>query len=177
MKVKFIPFAGFLFLFASLVCAGWLAVVRKPEPVNAHDIFVFKKNNTDFKVPDPEEMAQVQDISKKLILIANQKTGMQSDIDLKLFGEKKIAAQVIENRKQRVIAPQFSYRISFTFVSDQNQYCYVNNKFYQQGDVMPDGGKISRIESRQVLILKNNIAEWVPVLTKSVAANKSRQRQ
>ncbi len=163
MKVKYIPLMGFLFLFAGLVCAGWLVVTRTSAPVNAHDILAFKKNSTDFQVPGREEMTRVRDISKKLILIANRKTGIQPDVDLKLFGKKKIAAQVIQNRKERVKTPEFSYQVSFTFVSDQNQYCYINKKFYQQGDVMPDGGKISRIESRQVLITKNNIAEWVPV--------------
>ena len=175
MKVKFIPLVGFLLLFAGLAYAGWLSAIRSPGHVDAYDILSFKQNSADFIVPDKEEIARVQDISKKLILIANPRIGAQPGVNLKLFGEKKIVRQAAPRSRQGIKAPKFSYRVTFTFVSDQNQYCYINSKFYQQGDIMPDGGKISRIESRQVLITKNNIAEWIPVLAKSVTANKSRQ--
>ncbi len=175
MKVKFVPLVGFLLLAAGLIYAGWLAITRVPENVNAHDILAYKQNSTDFKVPSREEIDRVQDLSKKLILIANPKVGTPSGVDLKLFGEKKIVRQVVSHRTQSKKVPKSTYKVTFTFVSDQNQYCYINNKFYQKGDVMPDGGSISRIEPRRVLITKNNIAEWVPVTAKSASSNQSRQ--
>lgn len=172
MKAKFIPLTGFLLLFAGLGYAGWLAVTLPSGHVNARDILTIKQNSTDFKVPSREELALVQDISKKLILIANPRIGTQPDVDLRLLGEKRIVRPVGQVRQRSSATGStkrntvFSYNVTFTFVSDQNQYCYINKKFYQQGDVMSDGGTVSRIESQRVLITKNNIAEWVPVKSK-----------
>ncbi|MEA3297739.1 MAG: hypothetical protein U9R56_07740 [candidate division Zixibacteria bacterium] len=166
MRAKFIPLTSFLLLLIGLGYAGWLAASRTSGEINTADILAFKQNSTDFSLPGKEEMASVQDISKKLILLAHPGTGTIPGVDLKLFGEREIVQQRNPVRRGKKEVTKFSYDITFTFVSDRNQYCYINDHFYQQGDVMPDGGVVSRIEAQQVLINKNNIAEWIPVTVK-----------
>jgi hypothetical protein len=176
MQPKNIPIIILIILSASLCYGGWLCINYTPQPIKARDIFSLNQNKTDFKVPSQQEISNVKDISKKLILIAHPQLDSQNGINLKLFGQNKIVNQYNYKEETPKEDTGFTYDITFTFVSSENRYCYINKKFYKQGDIMPDGGRISSIETRQVLITKNNIAEWIPVKTKTSSAPDPQQK-
>ncbi len=167
MKAKHIPVFSLFLLVSSVLFGAWLLVSHNPDRINARDIFALKENKIDFKVPTKQEITAVKEIEKRLILIANPQLDQQPGVDLKLFGENKIVSQYNYRSEPSAVDMEFSYEITFTFVSSENRYCYINKKFYQQNDVMPDGGRISTIETNQVLIVKNNISKWIPVKPKT----------
>ncbi len=165
MKVRAIPLAAFLLLVTALCYGTWLAFSRVPLPVRAGDIFASRHHKVDFVVPSAREVREVEDITKKLILITYPSGAAGHGVDLRLFGrrQQQVIRQTAADAEQPVPAPEFAYDITFTFVSDENQYCYINNKFYKRNDVMTDGGKISKIKLQKVLIVKNHVSQWVPV--------------
>jgi len=164
MKAKAIPLLAFLILAAALCYGGWLAFSREPLPARAGDIFACRHHKADFVVPDAGEVREVKDITTKLILITYPSAAAGHGVDLRLFGRRRqVVRQTAAGAEQPLPAPEFAYDITFTFVSDENQYCYINNKFYKQNDVMADGGKISKIKLQKVLIVKNHVSQWVPV--------------
>ncbi len=163
MKAKVIPLLASLILLTALCYGGWLAITGAPLPVKVRDIFASRHHKVDFVVPSAREAREVKDITKKLILIAYPPTDAGHGVDLRLFGRQQAVRQNYVGVKLPAAAPEFAYDISFTFVSDENQYCYINNSFYKQGDVMADGGQISKIKLQKVLIVKNHVSQWVPV--------------
>ncbi len=163
MKAKHIPMLAFLILVVALCYSGWLAVTRASAPVRCRAFSADRHQGGDFVIPSIKEACEVDDITKKLALITHPLTDVGHGVDLKLFGRKQVVNQTAVGSKRPVAAPEFAYDITFTFVSDKNQYCYINNTFYRQGDVMADGGQISKIQIRQVLIIKNHISQWVPI--------------
>ncbi len=163
MKAKVLPLLAALILFTALCYGGWLAATRAPLPVKARDIFASRHHKADFVVPSAREVREVKDITEKLILIAYPPIDAGHGVDLRLFGRQQVVRQNDAGAKLPAAAPEFAYDISFTFVSDENQYCYINNSFYKQGDVMADGGQISEIKLQKVLIVKNHVSQWVPV--------------
>ncbi|NOX26208.1 MAG: hypothetical protein GXP59_08895 [Deltaproteobacteria bacterium] len=162
MKTKFIPLLAFLLPLLAVGYAGWLAVSRAPAPVSARDIFACQHHKNDFVVPDTAEVKKVNDITRKLTLITYPPAAESRDLDLKIFGQE-VAAQGQSGGRRPRPAAKTAYDITFTFVSATDRYCYINGVFYRQGDVMADGGRISKIMLAEVLIIKNNISQWVPV--------------
>ncbi len=167
---------GLLIILAGPGYGGWLIARRSPAALNARDIFSLNQNKTGFAVPSDRDIATVKDLSQKLILIANPQLDPKKGINLKLFGQNRIVNQYNYQKKQAKTATEFIYDITFTFISTENSYCYINKKFYQLGDVMPDGGRISAIETNQVLIVKNNISEWVQTGAKTSSAVDPKQK-
>lgn len=176
MKPKFLPIIGLLILLAGPGYGGWLIASHSPAPLNALDIFSLNQSKTGFVVPADRDIANVKDLSQKLILLANPQLDTQKGLNLKLFGQNRTVNQYNYQKKQAKTDTEFAYDITFTFISTANRYCYINKKFYQLGDIMPDGGRISAIETNQVLIVKNNISEWVQTGAKTASAVDPKQK-
>lgn len=176
MKPKFISIVSLFILLLGVGYGGYLLATRAAAPVKARDILDINKNKTDFTVPPAEDIKAVQRISQHLILIANPQLDQNKGIDLKLFGQHKVVSQYTYNNEPADIDVEFPYLVTFTFISNENKYCYINKIFYSQGAVMPDGGRISSIETNRVLIVKNNISEWIPVQAKPTETKESQDK-
>jgi hypothetical protein len=55
------------------------------------------------------------------------------------------------------------YNLSFAFVSDSKKFCVINGKFYSEGNTLPDGALIDRVESERVRVYKNKLEKWLAV--------------
>ena len=176
MKPKFLSLSALALLLTGPCYGAFLLYDRTPAPVQARDIFNLNQNKTNFQIPADADIQKAQDLSQKLILIANPQLDHTSGINLKLFGENRVVNQYNYKGDTATADIEFAYDITFTFIANDNRYCYINKKFYQQGDVMPDGGRISTIETNQVLVIKNNISEWIPVKAKASPTDDPEQK-
>jgi hypothetical protein len=176
MKPKFTSIIALLVLVTAVGYGGYLLATRTAAPVKARDILSINKNKTDFTVPPAEDIKAVQRISQHLILISNPQLDQNKGVDLKLFGQHKIVSQYTYNNEPSEVDVEFPYLVTFTFISNDNKYCYINKRFYSLGAVMPDGGRISSIETERVLIVKNNISEWIPVQAKAAETEESQEK-
>ena len=142
--------------------------IRLPAPVPLPEL----------KTPDAAAMAYVDYMGHLLsdLSLADKsgrtdKSDIMSDkksVDLVLFGRKRtFAVQNNENNtgnhRQQEAAGDFSYYLSLAFSSDTHCFCVIDGKLYSGKAILPDGGKIEKIEDNRVLISKNNKKVWIHI--------------
>ena len=63
--------------------------------------------------------------------------------------------------RQITLPVEMNYSLTFAFSSGKERFCFVNSIFCSEGDSLPDGGRILKIESGRVLIEKRGFKKWI----------------
>jgi hypothetical protein len=118
----------------------------------------------DVSLPEPatlQEVARLEATVKRLA-VPPSATGMP--VDLGLFGYHRTD---LSDRPvlvaQNGVPVQFDYRISLAFYARGHQFCIIDGSFYQVGSVLPDKGRILKIEPKRVLIARHGVKRWIPL--------------
>lgn len=116
----------------------------------------------DVKVPGPATLQEIGRLSKDFKRLAYPPPASPRSVDLALFGYRpsdRSGGAVLAGSKGRPNA--FDYHVSLAFYSAQEQFCIIDGSFYHAGAVLPDGGRIVKIESRRVLIARKGVRRWI----------------
>ena len=118
----------------------------------------------EIKIPADAVIEEMERLEGRLRDIARPVLSFPAPVDLAPFGYMPSSNGTGRRQGDRTDVRQpFDYGITFAFFSDRKRFCIVDEVFYPEGAVLPDGGSISKIESRRVLIHKAGRSEWVPV--------------
>lgn len=141
----------------------------------------------DIKVPDDDTLAYMKFLTPLLGELSRPGKNI-AVADLKMFGasplqsaEKTDADEKFSLPGTETIPPQednisFSYALTLCFASPRNSFCVIDGKLYQPGGLLPDGGKILKIENDRVFILKQNKKEWLyPSPKRNISCEKSEE--
>ena len=114
----------------------------------------------DLKLPNEKIIAYIEYLKQHLtdLYVAKKHSDI---VDLKLFDWIPHDEKPDERIKTKKIENGFSYTVSLAFYSATHSFCIVDNRLYPEKAVLPDGGKIEKIEDNRVLILKNNKKKWL----------------
>lgn len=63
----------------------------------------------------------------------------------------------------------FPYRLTLCFTSPKNSFCVIDGQLYGTRAELPDTGRILKIDHDRVLIRKNDINQWVSLVTEEAA--------
>ena len=120
----------------------------RPKPVS--DVFT----------ENPFILQDIRRLKKSLGVIARPPAVQDIDMDLALFGYQEVPGEY-SKRDSSGLKDQFDYNLTFVFYSQNKRFCIVNDIFYTEGEKLPDGGKIKKIKSGNILVQKSNTCRWI----------------
>jgi len=139
--------------------------------------------NPDFKPlplypePSPLEMSPIDQLSSRMDVLRTPLITQQIPSDLRLLGYMNPNSTNLSQKRNNLISQheKMDYLLSFTFSSGSKQFCILNNTFYQEGALLPDGSKILMIQTRQVLLDKDGIQNWIQIDTQTTSQKEKQQ--
>lgn len=137
--------------------------------------------NPEIKAPDDGTLAYMNYLIPHLKGIAGPVKN-DSPVDLKLFGFSPLLSPETPDLKKAGAESEpeeiiiFPYSLTLSFASLKKKFCVIDEKLYEMGGVLPDGGKILKIENDRVLIRKQNQKKWLyPLQTRNVSNEKNEE--
>ena len=139
--------------------------------------------NSDFKPlplypePSPLEMSAIDQLGSRMNVLTAPLTTQQMPSDLRLIGYVNPDSTKFSQRRNDLITTheKMDYLLSFTFSSGSKQFCILDNTFYQEGALLPDGSQILMIQTRQVLLDKDGIQNWIKIDTQTTSQPEKQQ--
>ena len=135
----------------------------------------------DIKVPDEGTLAHMNFLIPHLKDLGRPGKN-NPDVDLKLFGFSRPSSSgksvlpetgMVLQQEEEVL---FSYALTLCFASSKNSFCVIDGKLYPPGSLLPDGGKILKIENDRVFISKQNKKEWLyPLQKRDISSEKNKE--
>lgn len=129
------------------------------------------------EIPDSATIAYIDFLNNHIHIIADLKDS-EHKIDLRLFGydpeteaskESKVPEPIPNKLEKENKELFFNYTLTLCFASPKNNFCSIDGKLYKEGGLLPDGGKILKIENNRVLILKEKQKAWIYQKTTSLS--------
>ena len=79
-----------------------------------------------------------------------------------LFGYKAMDMYA-EAERIDLLPSDMNYSVSLAFSAEEKGFCIIDGLFYQQGAFLPDDAQIVAIEPRRVMVMKDNLQQWISV--------------
>lgn len=141
----------------------------------------------DIKAPDDETLAYMKFLTSRLEDLSRPAKNT-AVADLRMFGAGALHSEQKTDTDGKSPSPDtetmppqedkmvFSYVLTLCFASSKNSFCVIDGKLYQKNGLLPDGGKILKIENDRVFILKHNRKEWLyPSPNRNISSEKSEE--
>lgn len=121
-------------------------------------------------IPETSTLREIDRLGKKLRGIAYPSGSEVTPVDLILFGYQSIRefgresgrkSEAATYGRQITLPVEMNYSLTFSFSSGKERFCFVNSIFCAEGNKLPDGGRVLKIESGRVLIEKQGFKKWV----------------
>ncbi len=140
--------------------------------------------NSDFKPlplypePSPLEMSIIDQLGPVMNELKTPLAAQQIPSDLRFLGYVNPDLNRLDQRGKNFITAhdKTDYLLSFTFSSGNKHFCILNDIFYQEGALLPDGSQLLKIEIRQVLLNKDGIQNWIPIDTRTTGQQEKQQK-
>lgn len=139
--------------------------------------------NSDFKPlplypePSPLEMSIIDRLIPGMNALKTPPATQQIPSDLRFLGYVNPDSNRLDQRKKNLVTAhdKTDYLLTFTFSSGNKQFCILDDTFYQEGAILPDGSQILKIQTKQVLLDKDGIQNWITIDTQSTAKQEKQQ--
>lgn len=120
---------------------------------------------SDVKVPDMSVMAYIDFLIPELSDIATGQDAAKK-INIGLLGhlegiQNKQGHPSMETASEKTQINRLPYALTLSFTSPKKKFCMIDNKLYTEKGHLPDGGKILKIETGRVFILKDGKKQWL----------------
>ncbi len=121
-------------------------------------------------IPETSTLREIDRLGKKLRTIAYPGGSQPAPVDLIMFGYQSITESgkgpgqrydLATYGRQITLPVEMNYSLTFAFSSGKERFCFVNSIFCSEGDSLPDGGRILKIEPGRVLIGKRGFKKWI----------------
>jgi hypothetical protein len=134
---------------------------RVPARIDAARLNVIA---SEFIVPDTAVMKRISGLEKEIVDMANPKESKAaSDQNIRFwhYSDQNYRRYPANDQGGNKINIKTAYALTFTFASNDKEFCIIDGSFYSQGAELPGGGKILKIEPGRVRVKKGESAEWV----------------
>jgi hypothetical protein len=147
-----------LVFFATVVC-GMISTNSAKKKIHYKSLGPLPE----ITAPDSINLEKINRLIKEMpdLLESKQEPGAIVSSDLSLFSNFQSVTAAGEDKN--TTSDYIGYNLSFVFVSDSKKFCVINGRFYSEGNTLPDGTLIDRVESERVRISKNKLKKWLAV--------------
>jgi len=152
-------FTFFLFIAALVAVSGYIYSGLWELPQSEPDIK--RTPHPDIKVPTAEEVKTMQRLSETLENISIPKEKPGGGISLALFGHHPYLLKEPGDDETDSQDAGEKLSLSLTVMAGTTRFCIIDGIFFTEGAILPDGAKITRIESQRVRLTKENIDTWL----------------
>lgn len=123
-------------------------------------------------VPTVSVINEMEHLEHEMDALIRPRKGDKSHVDLSLFGYEPVtmAGHVLRTTTGEAISTD--YVLTLAFVSEKRRFCIIDDVFYEEGNKLPDGAEIVKIESIRVMVRSRKITYWVPLTEKEVTQQK-----
>ncbi len=113
-------------------------------------------------VPDQSTVKEMKRLERRMAQLVHPSGSDTRPVDLMLFGYHSTdAPRQASGARGPKLPIDMDYALSFAFVSKRQRVCMIDSMFYGQGDELPDGARILKIEPKRVLIQKKRFKKWL----------------
>jgi hypothetical protein len=123
-------------------------------------------------VPSISVINEMERLEHEMDALIKPREGDKSRVDLSLFGYQPVTMGGHTLRTTTGESISTDYVLTLAFVSGKRRFCIIDDVFYEEGNNLPDGAEIVRIESSRVMVKSRNIMYWVPLTKKEVTPQK-----
>jgi len=123
-------------------------------------------------VPTVSVINEMERLEHEMDALIRPRKGDNSHVDLSLFGYKPVTMGGHVLRTTTGEAISTDYVLTLAFVSGKRRFCIIDDVFYEEGNKLPDGAEIVKIESIRVMVRSRKITYWVPLAEKEVTQQK-----
>lgn len=163
MKRKHYGFLSVVFIMSAIVTTAVYAFLVSGN-VKSETRFDRLKPLPHINIPDPTSIVLIQGFKKELFTLAQPKRNDLSPVNLRLFNYQPVDTTFVsKDGKKSMGNSQMKYSLSLAFSSGAKRFCVIDGIFYAEGALLPDGGKIVRIEPNRVLVKKQRFEEWAVI--------------
>jgi len=113
-------------------------------------------------LPDESELKEVNALRQGLVELVALPAPEEDIVDLIALGQPpKPATADFDPTVQNGRESQMDYLLTLVFYSQNKNFCIIDGRFTTEGDQLPDGATIVRIEPHRVLLKKGGGSLWV----------------
>lgn len=161
MKPKYFGLAGICVVVVSAGAMLWLETFYSSAPDGGTGFRAIAAM-ADIAVPGKTALRRMDRLERSLPILAAPLPHMREPSDLSAFGYVEVSpAEGKGTAGSDGHGLAGSHRLSLAFEGQAKRFCVIDNQFYTEGALLPDGATIIRIESRRVLIAKKSIQQWL----------------
>ncbi|OEU80784.1 MAG: hypothetical protein BA865_03120 [Desulfobacterales bacterium S5133MH4] len=161
MKRKHYGFLAFSLMMLSLIAVGLDAFQNMESLGNALHALP-PRAIPDVPMPPRSVMKEMAKLDSRLPGLANPPASDISQVNLALFGYKAMDMYA-EAERIDLLPSDMNYSVSLAFSAEEKGFCIIDGLFYQQGAFLPDDAQIVAIEPRRVMVMKDNLQQWISV--------------
>jgi hypothetical protein len=123
-------------------------------------------------VPTVSVINEMERLEHEMDALIRPRKVDKSHVDLRLFGYQPVTTGGYTLRTTTGEAISTDYVLTLAFVSGNRRFCIIDDVFYEEGNNLPDGAEIVKIESSRVMVKSRNIMYWIPLTEKEVTQQK-----
>ena len=163
MKRKYHAIWGLLTILISLLVVAVRFFVDLDNKSHERPTSPFKPLIT-VPAPDPKTIREMEQMEPVMDRLAKPPSSIIAPVDLTLFGYQPVKnRRTVAAGKGILLPPEMHYSLTLAFSAGTKRFCVIGGQFYEEGALLPDGGKILGIEPNRVLISKQRFTNWIPV--------------
>lgn len=163
MKRKFNGLITIGMVAAALIAFAVYAVhISKKTTLRARQARV--KEIPKISIPNPGTLKEIERVEKQMDRLPHPTAAADEQVNLALFGYypmKRTTARAIIRRPDLPV--RFDHSLTFSFSSATKKFCIIDDVFYSEGSLLPDGGTVLQIEPGRVLIKKQQFQHWISI--------------
>jgi hypothetical protein len=158
MRLKYLPLILSLLFSLSVIFSAAYAYWRLEQPRQVVQIKLPKAPN----IPrvKPTVIADLAQLEPRLARLVTPKAPPRGPANLMAFGYQRVARTYPIMDAPKVELPSH-YSLSMTFVSSKRRYCVIDGRFYRQGETLPEGPRVEKVQPEGVLLSWRNVSHWL----------------
>ncbi len=162
MKRKHHSAIGLFWLVAAALGAVLYPAFFPTKAFVRHSLPVIKPMG-DIQVPPADVLARIDFLDRQLPALARSPAARPQAVDLSLLGYRPMSSGRYASKQDQAAAVE--HKVTMAFYSPTKSFCVIDGRLYPEGASLPEGGKITRIEPRRVLLVQGKYKQWIEVVS------------
>lgn len=115
---------------------------------------------TSIKVPTADQVRQMEALYGRMAQLAQPSARPVAGRPLTLFGYQDIRDNGIDDETPDNLADR-GMRLTLTVLAGFQRYCILDGEFVEEGELLPAGERILKIEAHRVLVAHDQERKWI----------------
>ena len=122
------------------------------------------------KVPSESQVHQMQALSQRLAVLARPVTRASTDAPLTLLGDLPQDGPGHNGQEDPGDFLNAERKLSLTVAAGARRFCIIDGGFLTEGDKLPDGSRVLKIENQRVLLTLDKQSRWLYLIEDDIPA-------